>query len=499
MSSSSQSSGPSGPSGPLSLPLCKFSYCTTPTLASKMTWTHIPAQDDMFAVVDQVRRLGLGGAITTRKMLKLLRGGQILVRQLINSAGHFVFAISHAIRDQIDLHDLMFQARLDEERAGSQSIPDSEPRVVLIIKRPLVALRYQLADSQIRRLQLKFKTDPGYDAMVELFESLGFQISDRTPPEPPKCSQISSQPLYAGLSRSISQDRRPSAPVIPVALNTGPLPFPDFIPRATTSCGSETRPASSAPEICSVRPFTAPISLSQMLPPKRVLPFPSKPVKPLTPNSEVTLSSSISDPPELAENLGATDLNNTSAPTTNSATVLPLKALTVNTANSQHSNQPQGVTSTPLDTEMIDVPSTPEVPLKTIHSKSVTTNDAVTKIAKPRRKPPSKPKKVVEPPKDPKSRPGPSKTTCQSFGVFEDVEPAEIMARLDSWVREYQHLPAPRPMEPTSENLTKYAAQSKEERMTIIDDMICECLGDENFVKLVEDVRQSWRRIGMGL
>lgn len=335
--------------------------------------------------------------------------------------------------------------------------------------------------------------------MVELFESLGFQISDRTPAEPPNCPQISSRPLYAGLSTSISQDRHPSAPVIPAALNTGPLPFPDFIPRATTSCGSETRLASSAPEICSVRPFTAPLSLSQMLPPKRVLPFPSKPGPPLTPNSEVSLSTSIPDPPEFAENLGATELNNTSAPTTNSATALPLKALTVNTATSQHSIQPQGITSTPPDTEMIDVPSTPEIPLKTMQSSSITTNVAVRKAAKPRRKPPSKPKKVIEPPKDPKSCPGPSKTTCQSLKVFEDVEPAEIMARLDSWVREYQHLPAPRPMEPTSENLTTYAAQSKEERMTIIDDMICECMGDENFVKLVEDVGQSWRRIGMGL
>ena len=44
-----------------------------------MTWTHIPAQDDMFAVVEQVRRLGLGGAITTRKILKLILGGNLLV------------------------------------------------------------------------------------------------------------------------------------------------------------------------------------------------------------------------------------------------------------------------------------------------------------------------------------------------------------------------------------------------------------------------------------
>ena len=90
MSSSSRSSGPTGP---LSLPLCKLSYCTTPTLASKMTWTHIPAQDDMFAVVDQVKRLGLGGSITTRKILKLIRGGNILVCQVTYSVVYFAVAM----------------------------------------------------------------------------------------------------------------------------------------------------------------------------------------------------------------------------------------------------------------------------------------------------------------------------------------------------------------------------------------------------------------------
>lgn len=54
-----------------------------------MTWTHIPAQDDMFAVLDQVRKLGLGGAITTRKILKLIRGGMILVCQLMYSVMDF--------------------------------------------------------------------------------------------------------------------------------------------------------------------------------------------------------------------------------------------------------------------------------------------------------------------------------------------------------------------------------------------------------------------------
>ena len=76
------------------------------------------------------------------------------------------------------------------------------------------------------------------------------------------------------------------------------------------------------------------------------------------------------------------------------------------------------------------------------------------------------------------------------------------MRRLDAWVLEYQHLPAPKPRDLSADkinNLAAYAAQPREERMAIIDDMICECLGDESFVKLLEDVDQSWRRIGLGI
>lgn len=74
------------------------------------------------------------------------------------------------------------------------------------------------------------------------------------------------------------------------------------------------------------------------------------------------------------------------------------------------------------------------------------------------------------------------------------------MTRLDAWVREYQDLPAPKPRDLVAaniNNLAAYAVQPREERMAIIDDMICECLGDENFIKLLEDVDQSWRRIGL--
>lgn len=75
-SSSSQSSSTQYP---MSFPLHKLSFCTTPVLASKMTWTHLPAQDSMFTVYDKVRKAGLGGAIMEKHVLKVIRGADVLV------------------------------------------------------------------------------------------------------------------------------------------------------------------------------------------------------------------------------------------------------------------------------------------------------------------------------------------------------------------------------------------------------------------------------------
>ena len=79
-----------------------------------------------------------------------------------------------------------------------------------------------------------------------------------------------------------------------------------------------------------------------------------------------------------------------------------------------------------------------------------------------------------------------------------EISPEDYMNRLDEWVRNYQHLPAPEPRPKPNSDLADYAAQSEEDRLAILDTMICECLEDQNFVKLVEDVDKSWKRIGLG-
>ncbi|KAL8925315.1 MAG: hypothetical protein Q9208_003605 [Pyrenodesmia sp. 3 TL-2023] len=84
---------------------------------------------------------------------------------------------------------------------------------------------------------------------------------------------------------------------------------------------------------------------------------------------------------------------------------------------------------------------------------------------------------------------------------FENVPPEEYMDRLDHWVRKYQDLPAPKPtVKPSTdkEQLAAYVAQPEPERLAALDSMICDYLDDENFVKLVEDMDKSWRRIGLG-
>ena len=52
------------------------------------------------------------------------------------------------LQEEIDLAALVYQVHLDEERLRSQQIQDSDRYVILLVKRPSVALRYQLPSGQ---------------------------------------------------------------------------------------------------------------------------------------------------------------------------------------------------------------------------------------------------------------------------------------------------------------------------------------------------------------
>ena len=79
MASSSLSIASTVTQGPVALPLFKFSHCTSPNPQAKMIWTHLPQRSDMFAVFDVIRKVGTGMVASETKVLKLVRGGELLV------------------------------------------------------------------------------------------------------------------------------------------------------------------------------------------------------------------------------------------------------------------------------------------------------------------------------------------------------------------------------------------------------------------------------------
>jgi len=77
------------------------------------------------------------------------------------------------------------------------------------------------------------------------------------------------------------------------------------------------------------------------------------------------------------------------------------------------------------------------------------------------------------------------------------IRPEDYMTSLDKWIREYHDLPAPQPPVTAKDQLAAWAAQTEEKRSKSIDNMICECLGDDNFIKMVEELERHWKRVGL--
>lgn len=108
----------------------------------------------------------------------------------------------------------------------------------------------------------------------------------------------------------------------------------------------------------------------------------------------------------------------------------------------------------------------------------------------------SKGRPLVNP--DTSSTPKEPASKYPSLAGTNEVSPEEFMSQLHNFVRYFQDVPAPTPRPTDFDQLAAYAAQSDEVRQAVVRDMIFEYLGDENFVRLAEDVEKEWRRIGLG-
>ncbi|KAL8886618.1 MAG: hypothetical protein Q9215_005706 [Flavoplaca cf. flavocitrina] len=476
--------------GPVSLPLQKLSFCTTPLLHSKLVWEHLSDQTRICAVFDQVKKPGLGQTATLKHVLKLVQDGRLL--------------------EEIDLDSLTIQVRHDDEKYQSQQIQDADRYVVLIVKCPAAALRYQLSTGE--NLPSDFGTIPIFDTTFN-------------------ASASSSPHTLPGITNSI---RSPTHP-LPGQLNL--LPGPAFEERAATSY---VHPSSITRQESPERPATAPLTLTQLMPPKRELPFskattrPSevevaegpqtankRPVsraktkqtkQPSRPSSraKATPAASKARPLSASSKLGnptdesmivrlktgpGSSIKNTDVlstlpsmatnPKANDSIMNPVVAnVSPNKPDTSTSN-----TASPRRTDLVATLSDNTTEnilrdnLKSVHPQEDTENLAPNNAQKGHLKSP--------------------------LANEEDITAEEYMFRLDHWVRSYQNLPGPAPVPacrsktaiPAStdpNDLAAFAAQPEAERLAALDEMICECLDDPNFATLCEDVEKSWKRIGLG-
>ena len=66
---------------------------------------------------------------------------------------HYKIMLTYTdFKEEVDIETLKRQVRLDEERCRSQNIRDEYLFVIVIVKKPLLALRYQLPDGQVSTL-----------------------------------------------------------------------------------------------------------------------------------------------------------------------------------------------------------------------------------------------------------------------------------------------------------------------------------------------------------
>lgn len=276
------------------------------------------------------------------------------------------------------------------------------------------------------------------------------------------------------------------------------LPSPSFIERPTTSFSYSLLP-SSAPEKTLDRPATAPITLSQLMPPRRELPFPKEPVGPIT--NQIAQTAQIEEPNE-REAIDSTD-SRKAVKTIKGRAKGTAKSQTSRPSSSRTKSRPSSRQQPAKDQPLLPKPAVELTPQPFTTSETLVPSSSITKLSVTKRViTDDSPSKVNARSKSLAATEKPIPIPEQFSKDFENIAPEEYMDRLDHWVRKYQDLPAPKPMVKSTstkkDQLAAYAAQTEDERLEALDNMICDYLDDENFVKLVEDMDKSWRRIGLG-
>ncbi|KAA6413315.1 MAG: hypothetical protein FRX48_03059 [Lasallia pustulata] len=484
----SQQRSPAALNGLLTMPLGKFSYATTLALQSKPIWTHLPDRDNMFAVFDLVSSMGSGDDVSQRNVLKVVRASDLV--------------------ESIDLDDLQPQVLKDDDCAASMGLQDADRLVLIIHRAPLVAIRYPLPHGQVRRIQMKFAQAYDYTMAVRLLQRLKLPIRASAPiPRPHTTisngySRAQSSPASALLQpqeENISSQRGkfsalpahdPVARSSSVMLESSPFLGSSQIFRAN-STSSMPRGVSFQKELTGAqRSLNADLNndgnLDQLLPPKRELPFAK--AKSKLPSKDALLTqqpTSSLDPLSLSDAVG---IKRPAKKTKANHLINPASESLLTSTDRSAVESSENILSSSYRPSAIPVSTTfssTEIP-----SSSPPMAYAVNSCAPT----------FLVPAGGNQSEPGQPKNPIEQITNPKDNEVSdEYFARIDTFIQKHHNRPLGETyFDNAAADRAAFAALPDAERLAAIDTQIMECVMDDGFLQLCEDVEKSWKRIALG-
>ncbi|KAJ9613936.1 hypothetical protein H2200_002072 [Cladophialophora chaetospira] len=162
---------------PLCLPLLKFSYATVSNdNIVPIPWIHLSSKNALFAIFETSPVQLDDGRTEERQKFKVLKDPEIM--------------------EELDLNALSAEAHrvLAHEPAGPSA---NIPVVAVIVKVPMIAIKYPLANGQVRRFQIRFgKNEDYYEAMKMLARANVPTVEAGTFPslKPPQVPQAPAPP-----------------------------------------------------------------------------------------------------------------------------------------------------------------------------------------------------------------------------------------------------------------------------------------------------------------
>ncbi|KAI1960656.1 hypothetical protein LOZ58_003729 [Ophidiomyces ophidiicola] len=483
---------------PLALPILKFSYVTTTAgRTSPLSWTHISGGSDLVALFDQASIPdGDSTWIRESRVLKVLRGRDIL--------------------EELDLDAL---AREAVTSSSSQiQISNAKAPIAVLVKSPCLAVRYPTRLNQIRRFQLKFSSDADYRKAISILSEIGCPITESAvggynPPQASRASLDASNWLQNAGSSSLGQavSHVENQTLLPAVLPTpeprqstvGPSqtpysPFP-FKGSAMVHENNNMALRGSGSKISKERPSTAPVfpdpeSLSQLLPPKRELPFAPQ----RKPQRRATKAGKSARPPKTAELRPQTHTGE-----------MPVAGIAQSAMPSLNSNG-VAVPVIPVPEIRASATSRPAALISPSHSSHGT--HTVTPALSPCR-----PTHYQTPEQN---------GTSQNYADRANIKPLPVLNPTDlhygtTPLSYHQPTTQQIPVQPTQEgnftntvrstinpgsqltvttaDLSSYLSSPPSERSKLVESWVCQQLESDEFLALCQDVEGVWKRIAFGI